>query len=320
MSRAARQLTPAPFPVPSRARGGRFSEAMAWIEALPPKASGALLVGPSEAPVGTILVESNRVCWGAAANMSRRLRDILRSRCGVTISEQNLDIVYARCRRERRPLGEALVASGLISSTQMRAAIKQHTVESLVAVDASLAPQVGELVEWPMTWVEHTGHGYNPQYTFAASEILAALGAHALDEAVGEILSDHLSLHVGRDCVGFAFRPSHPGQAVLVGFSGTVELPLQDVYELTVWAEAALAASAGFSPEVAHACARTAQGGAVAWRYEGEWCAALCLNTSALQVLSASLGNHSLPLVLATKTALVDRARRRLTPTNQQGE
>jgi len=315
---AARQLTPAPFLTPAAARNERLTAIMELIELLPSDANGALLVGPREKPAGTILVEANRVCWCGAANMSRRLRDILQSHCGVSISERNLDAVYARCRSERKPLGEALVESGLISPSQIRAAIKQHTVESMIAVDQSLMGRMGEdILKWPTAWVGHTGHGYNPRYTFSATELLAAAGALTLSETNAEILSDHLETHLAGGGFGVAFRPSNGGGQQLLGSAGSVDVAVQDVHDLAAWAEAALSASRGFSPEVAHACARSADGAVVAWRYEGEYCAAVCLSSASLQGLTAALGNQSLSVVLATTNALVPRVRQRVRGNNQ---
>jgi hypothetical protein len=288
----------------------RLRAAMKVVESLPPDASGALLVGPVRQPVGTILVEANRVCWAAAAGMSRRLRDLLRSRCGALISEAMLDALYARCRLERQPLGEALVASGLVSSDDMRATIKQHTAESLVALDAALLRTVrDEAVEWPLTWIAHAGRGYNPRYTFSVAEVLIAAGALSVDETTAELVTDHLQALAGTSMAAIAFCNDGDvaGGPVLVAAAMTVAMPVQELIELATWADAALAASAGFSPEVAHACARTADGGAVAWRYERQPCAAICTDGAALQRLTASLGNRSLSVVLATRMALLDR-------------
>lgn len=316
MIATSRQLVAPEFP-PSRASHGRLITAMGAVESLPLTASGALMVGTREKPIGTILVESNRVCWIAAAGMSRRLRDILRGHCGIAISEENLDAIYERCRRERRPLGEALVASGLVSSEQMRSAIKQHTVESLLAVDASLVrAQQRDVDAWPLTWIEHAGHGYNPRYTFSATEILAAAGALSLDETTADLVADHLNAIGVAACAAVAFGATQGGTPLFVGARTTLSVSVQHLLELAAWADAALAASNGFSPEVAHSCARSSRGGAVAWRYEGQRCAAICLDGPMLQRVTASLGNLSLSVVLATRIAVLDRVREHVLSTN----
>ncbi len=298
------------FPPMRGATYARLQAVMKAVESLPSDTSGALLVGAGDRPVGTILVESNRVCWAAAAGMSRRLRDLLRRRCGASISESMLDAIYARCRLERQPLGEALVATGLVSTEDMRATIKQHTVESLVTLDAALLRATNDAVrDWPMTWVAHAGCGYNPAYTFSVTEILVAAGALSQDEMTAELVADHLQMLAGEGVAAIAFYGAGDlaGDPVLVASSTSVAMPVRELIELATWADAALAASTGFSPEVAHACARAANGGAVAWRFERQPCAALCIDGAALQRLTASLGNRSLSVVLATRMALLDR-------------
>jgi hypothetical protein len=290
----------------------RLLSAMRVVESLPPSARGALLVGPRDEPFGTILIEANRVCWSAAPGMGGRLRDILRSRCSLATQPHEFDAVYARCRRDSQPLGEALVVSGLVSPSNMRAALKQHTIESLLAVDAAVANQWGSRApEWPMQWIDHAGRGYNPSYTFGAVEVLAGAGAQRLEQIEAELMTDHLESlsDPGRAIVAFSFQPD--GTPLFVGASTQLPIDLQDLVELTTWADAALGASPGFSPEAAHACARAADGGAVAWRYEGQCCAALCVDAVSLQRLTATLGNQSLAIVLATRTAVLDRVRDR---------
>lgn len=289
----------------------RVLAAMHVVETLPHSARGALLVGPQGEPVGTILIESNRVVWGAAQGMGGRLLDILRSHCDESAREHEFDAIYTRCRRDSQPLGEALTASGLVSPDRMRAALKQHTIESLLAVDAAVASLCGGGArEWPMQWIDHAGCGYNPRYTFGAVEVVAAAGAQRLEETEAELMTEHLDSLADRASalVSCTFQPD--GTPLFVGSSTHVPLALQDLIDLTTWAEAALGASPGFSPEVAHACTRAADGGAVAWRYEGHCCAAICVDNASLQKLTSALGNQSLSLVLATRTALLDRVRR----------
>jgi hypothetical protein len=298
----------------------RLLSAMRVVESLPPSARGALLVGPHDEPFGTILIESNRVCWGAAPGMSGRFRDILRSHCKASICDGEFEAIYTRCRRESQPLGDALVVSGLVSADHMRAAIKQHTIESLLAVDAAVANLCGSrALAWPMQWIDHAGRGYNPRYTFGAVEVLAAAGAQRLDQTEAEVMTDHLEglADAHSALVAFSFQPD--GTPLFVGASTQLPLDLRDLIDLTTWAGAALGASPGFSPEVARACTRSAEYGAVAWRYQGQSCAAICMDGASLQRLTVNLGNQSLAMVLATRTAVLDRVRER-TQAMTQGE
>ena len=289
----------------------RLLAAMRVVESLPPPARGALLVGSQEEPLGTILIEANRVCWGAAAGMSGRLRDILRSHASTSIREEELEAICTRCKRECRPLADALVGEGWVSPAHMRAALKQHTIESLLAVDDAVASMARGVREWPMLWIDHAGSGYEPRYTFGAVELVAGAGAQRLDHDDAERMTAHLESLADRNSalVASSYRPD--GTPLFVGAATQLPLDLSDLIDLTTWAEAALGASPGFSPAVAQACLQAAHGGAVAWRYHGQCCAAICLDGASLQRLTTTLRNHSLALVLATRTAVLDRVQAR---------
>jgi hypothetical protein len=291
----------------------RLLSAMRVVESLPRSARGALMVETRDEAIGTILIEANRVCWGAAPGMSGRFRDILLSHCDDSVHQAELEAVCKSCQRDSKPLSETLVSSGWISTDQMRSAIKQHTIESLLTVDATVASLCGSQTrQWPMRWIDHAGPGFNPRYTFGAVEVLAAAGEQRLEETEAEVMVDHLDRlkGTGSALVAFSFQPD--GTPIFIGAPTELSLDIQDLVDLTTWADAALGASPGFSPEVAHRCARTSDGGAAAWRYQGQCCAAICVNGTALQRLTASLGNQSLAMVLAMRTAVVDRVRERI--------
>ena len=290
----------------------RLLGAMRVVETLPRSAAGALVVGSRDEPLGTILIESNRICWGAALGMSGRLRDILLSHCNDTTREEELEEVYSRCRRDSQPLCDTLTDSGLVTDDHLRAAIKQHTIESLLALDAAVSTLYGSHArQWPMEWIGHVGSGYNPRYTFGAVEVLAGAGRQRLDESEAEVMLDHLEglADDGNALVSFTFQPD--GTPLFIGSPTNLSIDLQDLIDLTTWADAALGASPGFSPEVAHACARSGHGGAVAWRYQGQCCAGICVEGASLQRLTASLGNRSLAMVLAMRPSVLERVRER---------
>lgn len=296
----------------------RFLAAMRAVETLPRNARGALMVETREEAIGTILIEQNRVCWSAAPGMSGRFRDILLSHCDEAIDRDQFEAVCKRCQRDSKPLSETLVMSGWMTADQMRAAIKQHTIESLLTVDATVASLCGSRTrEWPMRWIDHAGPGFNPRYTFGPVEVLAAAGVQRLDEGEAEVMIDHLEMLTGPHSalVAFSFEPD--GTPIFIGTPTQLALDTRDLVELTTWADAALGASPGFSPEVAHRCARSAHGGAVAWRFQGQCCAAVCMDGASLQRLTASLGNQSLAMVLATRTNVLDRVRERIRGTQQ---
>ncbi|HKU42692.1 MAG TPA: hypothetical protein VJR89_31250 [Polyangiales bacterium] len=298
----------------------RLLAAMRVIESLPSSACGALLVGTDAEAMGTILVEQNRVCWSAAPGMSGRLRDILRSHCCDEHAEGELEAVFTRCRRDSQPLLETLAGSGLVELESIRAALKQHTIESLLTVDATVTSLCGSQTrEWPMEWIDHGSCSYRPRYTFGPVEVLEAAGAQRMDSIDVELMTDHFDglADAQNALVALSLQPD--GIPNFVGAPTQLALEVEDLVDLTTWADAALGASPGFIPEVAHACSRAADGGAVAWRYQGLCCAALCVDRASLQKLTAKLGNRSLAMVLATRTAVLDRVRER-TKATYKGE
>ena len=286
-------------------------DALDRVEAVPATASGALVIGAAEHPAGLVLVERNRVCWAAASGMGRRLRDILRMHTRLPMSDVELDELYARCRDEDRPLGEVLVERELVSPEHMRAAMKQHTIESLLALDAAYA---GGDEGWPLTWVDRAERTYNPRYTFTAAEVLGAVGASLIDATSAELITDHLETLAVSGCAIAAFAPDdgHHGPPLVVGAQTTLRLSVHDLVDLAEWANAALEASPGFSPELAHACAGSADGGTVAWQFERQTCAAVCPSRPAFKRLVATLDNRSLAMVLATKLSVLERVRERM--------
>jgi hypothetical protein len=188
----------------------------------------------------------------------------------------------------------------LLEAEDRRAALRHHTVESLLAIDAAVGGG-----SWPVSWVEHTNHGYHPRDTFSATELVAEAGARLIDETTGELVADHLLEVIPAGCVGLAFAESD--EPVLVAMQASNGLRLADAVELATWASAALEASPGFSAAVTHAWARSAERGALAWPFEGLRCAALCPNGHALRFLVNTLDNRSLAMVLATRLSVLGR-------------
>jgi hypothetical protein len=242
--------------------------------------------------------------------MSQRFHDILRSHCTQPACGDDLLTICERCHRERRALDNELVVSGLLTDERIRDVLKQHTIESLLAVDVAVAPACAE---WPMRWVEHTGAGYRPRHTFGTLELLGAAGALRLDEQEATATALHLEALAGADTALIAFSFLTDGTPLYLSAASGVPLDLQDLLEIAAWAEAALGACQGFSPAVARACVQAADGGgAVAWRFRDQRCAALCLSGASLRSLTERLSEQSQAVVLLTRSAVLERARTRV--------
>jgi hypothetical protein len=138
---------------------------------VPSDACGALVRNlPDGSMAGAMLVEHGRVCWAMSQHHPRRLTDILVAE-NDNLTHAELNEVFALCRRDHMPLGETLVARGLVSLPVLHRALLRHTCEalhSLVDEEAS-----------PWSWVAHNGFGYHPMLTFSPAEILAGVRAIA---------------------------------------------------------------------------------------------------------------------------------------------
>lgn len=154
------------------------AEADAWWLA---QQLDALTLGP-EPPTGTlelpgfgsVYVQGGRLCWAAAPGLRRRLTDLLSEQQEPPLAAARLEAIYRECVRSGAPLGQALVERGVVTAEQLRAALLQHSAESLAFVAA------GARVVEPR-WRACAGQGYAPRFTFTSAEVLSAFGGLAAD-------------------------------------------------------------------------------------------------------------------------------------------
>jgi len=166
------------------------------IDGLPPGASGALALTDRDRCQGTILIEDRRVCWAGASDMENRLTDLLRTQRKVPLSPVEFEGVYQECRLSNLPLGETLVARGLVSSEGLRRALRQHTAEAVARLSTAT---------WlKLTWTPNRTRRYDAQFTFGTSELLCCIGALGVEAKAEE--ADRTLREVTPDrSVGVAF-------------------------------------------------------------------------------------------------------------------
>jgi len=240
------------------------------------------------------------VCWAAATGRSARLRDLLRQHAERALDDAELDEVFARCRDEQRSLGAVLVERELVSDHGLRAALKQHTVESLLAqCDGS---------DRAITWVPHRRHGYRARFTFPPIELLAAAGAELYpNEAAIAGRPIELALPAAQTAASFAIGDND--EAVAVRVASTAVIPVRDLLELGNWAAAALAVCNGFSPAVmARAVDRLTGSAALGWRSARRVVhAAVIEDPAALSGAIAELARRGHAAVLSSRLPVFDR-------------
>jgi hypothetical protein len=164
---------------------------------VPSDACGALVrKHPDGSVAGAMLVERGRVCWAMSQNYPRRLTDILIDEQD-TLTYAQLNELFAMCRRDHMPLGETLVARGVVSLPMLHRALLRHTCEALdylVREEAS-----------PWSWVAHSGYGYNPMLTFSPAEVLIGVRSIANPALAARALARLRELVRG-DARGFAIE------------------------------------------------------------------------------------------------------------------
>jgi len=201
------------------------------LERVPADASGALVrERPDGTMAGALLVEHGRVCWAMSQRYPRRLTDILAAEQS-SLSTEQLDEVFALCRREHRPLGETLIERGMVSLPVLHRALLRHTCEALdclVRDDAS-----------PWSWVAHSGYGYHPMLTFSPAEVLAGVRAIA-NPALAARALDRLHDVVRADQRGFAFERA-PGAKLPLAQLGCEDTDLATLAELAAQADEVMA-------------------------------------------------------------------------------
>jgi hypothetical protein len=200
------------------------------IDSLPRGTSGALSFTAFGSDQGTILVEDRRVCWAVASDMENRLTGLLRAQKEVPLSKDAFEEVYQECHRKQMPLGETLVARGLVSSEGLRTALRQHTAEAIGRLSA--AAPLG------VTWTSNRVQRYDAQFTFTPAELLCCVGALGLEfeaEQAGVILRE-----VTPDrSVGVAFLAAN-GHPIPLAQVSAESWRCQTLLELGAWAREAL--------------------------------------------------------------------------------
>lgn len=139
------------------------------VDALPQGATGALVLTDGHAARGTVLIEDRRVCWAAASDMENRLTDLLREQSEMPLSPIDFEGVYQECHRKALPLGETLVARGLVTSEGFKRSLLQHTAEAIARLSA--ADRLN------LSWTSNRAQHYDAAFTFGTPELLCCIGA-----------------------------------------------------------------------------------------------------------------------------------------------
>lgn len=252
------------------------------IDDLPRGATGALHFGEA----GMILVQGKKICWAVARDMRLRLTEILRRQTTPPLAREAVEEIFRACKESGRPIGEALVKSGLVSEAGLRAALFKHNGEAIV----SLA-QNGALAE---RFVNHSKTGYDPKFAFSACEVLAMLGARD-DPARAAAAQGELDGILVQDSVGAAFvRSSASSGPLVIAVDPACDMAVSDLLQACQWGSGLFDVARTFDPEVF--AARAALGDRamlVTWRSKEVEYVGLCASRPAAARLVSRLSERS---------------------------
>jgi hypothetical protein len=210
------------------------------IDRLPDGATGALVFTSQDSPQGTVLVEDNRVCWAAASNMGHRLTDILRHESDPPLPAETFEEVYEECYQRSSPLGETLVARGLVTSEGLWHGLLRHTAEAIcvLASSSSLSP----------VWASNRTRRYNAEYTFSTPELLSCIGSFGFEEQANEA-QQTLREITPREAVGLAYLVDSSRELPLAHVAAEGR-DCEQLVELGKWARRALPEDAEDEEEI----------------------------------------------------------------------
>lgn len=200
------------------------------IDALPRGATGAFSLTDGSSTRGTVLIEDRRICWAAASDMENRLTDLLRAQSEIPLPPMVFEEVYQDCHRRNMPLGETLVARGLVSSEGFWRSLRQHTAEAIARLAA--ADRLN------LSWTPNRTERYDAQFTFGTPELLCCIGALGL-EAEAEEAGRKLREVTPDRSVGIAFL-AHPHRPLPVAQVSAESWCCQSLLDLGEWARSAL--------------------------------------------------------------------------------
>lgn len=227
------------------------------VEALPPDATGALIIGPEAAAWGIVLVECGRICWAAPTTMGRRLTEILCNQVEPPLNAEAVRRIYALCREKQLPFGETLVSEGLVSSEQLRRALRQHASEAMAVLSVRALPET--------RWVPHARPRYDARFSFGPAEVLVGVGALRDPDTTARARSI-LRRTLASGGSGVAYLMHQRSMLCPVGEVNADRLGVAGVVELGEWARDALDVAAAVYQAIGFVSWRTTAGAAaIAW-------------------------------------------------------
>jgi hypothetical protein len=249
-------------------------EVLECVEALPPGSTGVLGFEDE----GVILVDGGRICWALARDMRERLTDILCTDPERPIARGLIEDIFRRSKESGTPLGESLVASGLVSEAGLRAALSRHNAEAIACLAQARTR--------PTRFSMHARGGYDPRFAFGTTELLAAM-SNPSHRARAARASRHLDDVKVEDAVGVAFvRDVEAAGPAVIAVDRGCPLRVAETLEIGGWVNGLFDVTVVFDSKTALIsaswCGTT---GVVAWRIGDVSYASICSSRPASALL-----------------------------------
>jgi hypothetical protein len=250
------------------------------VEALMPGSTGILHFEGE----GVILVDGGRICWARARDMRERLTDILCQDPRRPLARALVEEAFRRGKEGGIPLGESLVASGLVSEDGLRSALARYNAEALACL-AKARTQ-------PTRFSMHGGR-YDPRFSFSTTELLAALGRPS-DPARAARASQYLEEVRVEDAFGVAFvRDAESASPAVIAVDRGCPLRVAETLEIGSWLNGLFDVTILFDPKTALISASwSGSSGVVAWRMGDISYAAICSSRPASALLLNQLASR----------------------------
>jgi hypothetical protein len=256
-------------------------EVLESVEGLPAGSTGALRFDDE----GVVLVDGARICWALARNMRERLTDILCTDPRRPIARALVEEVFRRAKDSGTPLGESLVASGLVSVPGLRAALLRHNAEAIACL--------AHTRKRPTQFSRHAGGRYDRRFAFSTTELLAAISGSG-NPARAAQASQWLDDVNVEDAVGVAFiRDVEGSSPAIIAVDGGCPLRVGETLEICGWVNGLFDVTVLFDHRTAliSACWRGTTG-VVAWRIGDVSYAAICSSRPASALLLNQLASR----------------------------
>ncbi len=118
-------------------------------------------------PAGRLLVENGRFCWATALARTQHLSSALARASGL--DPERMAAIVKECAAAEQPLGEHMVATGLVSAEALRETLRAHVAGAIAALilDSKRADD----------WYFEPSRllSYRPEFTFAGTEMLTTV-------------------------------------------------------------------------------------------------------------------------------------------------